>query len=205
MSLNDFDSIAFIYDFLAKLVFGRSMRESQQYFLTEIRKRSKVLILGGGSGWLLEALLNQKPDCEVWYIEASAKMISLSKSKVRTDQAVHFIHGTEQDIPVSIEYDAVITNFYFDLFSDHELEDIVIKIQSSMRPGSLWIITDFVDNKKWWQGMMLKTMYWFFRITCNLQSQQLPDWKVSLDKAGVREIASKTFYSGFIKTVLSQV
>jgi tRNA (cmo5U34)-methyltransferase len=204
VKLNGFDRIAFVYDFLAKLVFGEAIKESQKYFLNKISNYSNVLILGGGSGWLLAELLEIKPNCEVWYIEASEKMISLSKSKIKNEQTVHFIHGTEQDIPLSIKYDVVITNFYLDLFTDHQLENVVTKIQSSTKLGAHWIITDFVDNNKWWQKVMLKVMYRFFRITCNIESHQLPEWNRFIEKTGVKEIESKRFYRGFIKAALYQ-
>lgn len=204
MKFNDFDRIAFVYDFLARFFFGKSIINSQKYFLDKTEDGSKVLILGGGSGWLLAELLKQKPNCEVWYIDASEKMISLSKSKIETGYVVHFIHGIERDIPLSIKYDVVITNFYLDLFTDQQLADVIIEIQSSLKPGAHWIATDFVNDKKWWQRMMLKTMYWFFRITCHLESQQLPEWNKSMEKARIKEIESKTFYKGFIKTALFQ-
>jgi ubiquinone/menaquinone biosynthesis C-methylase UbiE len=204
VKLNGFDRIAFIYDLLAKLVFGKSIVDSQKYFLNKIPDRSKVLILGGGSGWLLVELLKQKPNCEVWYVEASQKMIKLSKNKIEADKPVNFIHGTEQDIPSSIKYDALITNFYLDLFTNHQLINIIVKLQSSIKPGAQWIVTDFVNNEKWWQSIMLKVMYWFFRMACNIESGQLPDWSLFLEQTGVKEIDSRIFYNGFIRTALYQ-
>jgi len=203
VKFNDFDRIAFVYDLLAKLVFGGDIINSQRFFLNRIEGSSKVLILGGGSGQLLAELVKAKPSCEVWYIEASQKMISLSEKKLKKEFNIHFIHGTEQDIPSSKKYDILITNFYLDLFIHHQLTNIIIKLQSSMKPGALWIVTDFVKEKRW-QVIMLKVMYWFFRITCNIESRQLPEWSKSVEQAGMKEVDSKTFYSGFIKTVLYQ-
>jgi ubiquinone/menaquinone biosynthesis C-methylase UbiE len=204
VKLNGFDRIAFIYDFLAKLVFNNSIVNSQKYFLNKIQDYSKVLILGGGSGQLLVELLKLKPNCEVCYVEASERMIVLSKNKIKRTSMVHFIHGTEEDISRSIEYDALITNFYLDLFTEYQLADIIVKLQSAMKPEAQWIVTDFVSNNKWWQETMLKVMYWFFRITCDIESQQLPEWDKAVEKIGVKEIESKTFYRSFIKTSLYQ-
>jgi tRNA (cmo5U34)-methyltransferase len=202
VKLNGFDRIAFVYDFLAKLIFGKSIKESQKHFLNKIEDVSKVLILGGGTGWLLTELLKAKPNCKVCYIDASEKMISLSKNKIKPKQLVHFIHGTEQDIPLSTKYDVVLTNFYLDLFTDQQLEGIMVKIRSSLETGANWIVTDFVNNGKWWQKTMLKIMYWFFRITCNIEPKKLPEWNRPIEKSGMKEIESKTFYHGFIETAL---
>ncbi len=204
MVLNGFDKIAFIYDFLERLIFGKSIIESQKYFLNKIPDQSSVLILGGGSGWLLAELLKIKPNCEVFYIEASSKMIALSKKKIHDKQLVHFIHGSEEDIPASVQFDVVITNFYFDMFTDCSLVGVLNKIRSSLRIESLWIATDFVNGKKWWQEMMLTTMYWFFRTTCNIESQQLPEWNKIVGKTGVVKIGSKFFYKDFIEIALYQ-
>jgi ubiquinone/menaquinone biosynthesis C-methylase UbiE len=205
VKLNDFDRVAFIYDFLAKLVFGKEIQESQKYFLGKIYDHSKVLVLGGGSGWLLAELLKAKPNCEIDYVEASERMIALTKKKVKNEDRVHLIHGTEEDISLAIKYDAVITNFYLDLFTMQQLDDVLKKIQSSIKSGGLWIVTDFVDNKKWWQSILLKLMYWFFRITCGLEMQQLPEWNKSMEKIELKEVESKFFYNGFIKTAVFQI
>ena len=113
--LNGFNTIAKIYDTLAKIVFGRVIKKAQLHFLNEIPIEAKVLILGGGTGWILNSILKIRPAVEVWYIEASTKMISIAKKKVVGFNNIHFIHGTEQNIPVDQHYDVVITNFYFDL------------------------------------------------------------------------------------------
>lgn len=204
MKLNGFDRIAFAYDFLAKVVFGKTIIESQTYFLPEIKEQARVLILGGGSGWLLVELLRTKPNCEVWYIEASEKMIALSMQKNKHADGVHFIHGTELDIPGAIQFDAVITNFYLDLLTDDQLKGVVERIQSSLNARALWIATDFIDGHKLWQRMLLSIMYWFFRITCRIKTHQLPNWTQLLEQAGMREITSRTFYGDFIKTVKLQ-
>lgn len=204
MILNGFDRVAFIYDWLAQFVFGRSIVDSQKHFLNKIPDHSKVLILGGGSGWLLAELFSIRPNCDVWYIEASKKMISLSKQEISTEYSIHFIHGTEHDIPSSIKFDLLITNFYLDLFTNHQLEDVVKKIQSSLNPGSLWLVTDFVNHGRWWQKIMLRIMYLFFRLTCRIESNQLPEWNKSICKTGFRKVQSKFFYSDFIETALYQ-
>jgi len=204
VDLNRFDRIAFMYDFLAKLVFGRSIVDSQKYFLNRIEDGSSVLILGGGTGWLLADLLKVKPNCEVWYIEASARMIGLAKAKTDTKYQVHFIHGTEQDIPTIVKFNVVITNFYFDMFTDNSLTQTIDQIRTSLKPRALWIVTDFVDNNRWWQKLLLRIMYAFLRITCSLENQRLPDWNRLVCENGLVKIDSRSFYKDFIETTVYQ-
>ena len=98
--MNNFDSVARIYDGLSNLIFGKAIRRAQTAYLSDIRPGANVLVLGGGTGWLLSELSKVNPTCKVWYIDASAKMIELSKEATRN--AAHetvFIHGTEDSIP----------------------------------------------------------------------------------------------------------
>jgi hypothetical protein len=198
--LNGFDAIAKIYDRLARIVFGKSIRDAQLYFIHQIPDNSNILILGGGTGWILKAILEVKPASRIWYVEASSKMISLSREYTKGNNNIYFIHGTENDIPTNENYDVVITNFYFDLFTDEKLPDVINKILPTLKNECKWIVTDFVDEGKWWQRTMLKLMYCFFAITANIESKQLPDWGGIFENCGLHQMDSKRFYSGFIKT-----
>jgi tRNA (cmo5U34)-methyltransferase len=203
MKSNDFDRLAFVYDRLAKLVFGRSIIDSQKFFLPRITERSTILILGGGSGWILTELFKIKNEVNVCYIDASAKMIAIAKEKSNNDERVQFIHGTENDIPANSQYDFIIANFYLDLFSDESLRTVLLRIKKLLAPNPQWIVTDFVGNL-WWQKVILRAMYFFFRLTCNIESQKLPEWNKQLQSMGGKEVDFKKFYSGFIRTSVFQ-
>lgn len=200
--LNGFDIIAPIYDQLAKFVFGKSIQFSQKCFLFEIKDCSTILILGGGTGWLLQELLRINGTGKICYIEASSKMIELTKVAVKNDARVTFVHGTEDDIPPLAKFDAVITNFYLDLFTEKSLSIAVRKIGKSVMPGAYWLATDFTSGTKWWQRLLLKVMYYFFRIVSKIESSELPDWRSEIDKAGFKEQRTGIFYSGFILSIL---
>ena len=199
MKFNDFDRIAIVYDGLARLVFGSSIKLAQVCFLMDVPPQSKVLIVGGGTGWFLAELLKLNPTCEVWYVEASEKMLELSKEKTNHSSRVHFIRGTENSIPAKIKFDVVITNFYFDLFTNTSLDSVLIKIQGVVKPGTLWLVTDFTDGNKWWQSILLKTMYRFFQKTCNVEASQLTDWNQQLTKINLVKKKSKLFFGEFIE------
>lgn len=202
MQSTGFDKIANVYDVLARLVFGEAIRDAQICFLNNITPQSKVLILGGGTGWLLVRLLELKPQCEVWYIEASEKMLEISKEKIKDSNRVHLIQGTENSIPSGVQFDVVIANFYFDLFTDESLDSVMRKIQKEIKSDALWLVADFVDGKKWWQFVLLKMMYGFFRVLCNIEAVKLPDWNQSLVKRELFKKKSKFFCSTFIESTV---
>jgi len=201
-NLNGFDRIAPVYDLLVGIVFGKSIRNAQLYFLSDIPKRSNVLILGGGTGWLLEELLKVNPDCNVWYVEASRKMLERTQKKIATrpTTCVHYIHGTEAFLPQDISFDAVITNFYFDLFSSVSLHKVLNHIVKSMLPHAVLLISDFTNTNVWRHRILLMIMYRFFRLVSGIESTHLPDWQNQLKHVGLGEVKSKLFYGGFIKS-----
>ncbi|MEZ4686196.1 MAG: hypothetical protein R3B47_09055 [Bacteroidia bacterium] len=63
-----FNRLAPVYDFLASLVFGNRIRQAQRWLLDFIPEGSSILILGGGTGWILEELAEKAhiQPCTIW-------------------------------------------------------------------------------------------------------------------------------------------
>jgi len=192
---------------LARLVFGATIRDAQLYFLSDIPKGANVLILGGGTGWLLDALLKLNPHCHVWYVEASHRMLERTRKKVNIQPTtiVHFIHGTEEMIPSNVRFNAVITNFYFDLFSRASLQFVIRRILGSLMPDGKVLVSDFTKTNVWKHRLLLTIMYWFFKLVCGIESSHLPDWQAELSNAGLDEFKSKKFYRGFIRSSIYSI
>ncbi|QIL77379.1 hypothetical protein [Hymenobacter sp. HDW8] len=100
-----FDFVAAFYDPLARLVFGSALQRAQQAALAHLPPVAPyILIVGGGTGWVLLETLKQRPTARILYLEASAVM--LRKSQVLLVQQapaqaaqVEFQLGTEADLP----------------------------------------------------------------------------------------------------------
>jgi hypothetical protein len=198
-ALNGFNRIAPYYDFLKRVVFGNAMPESQQYFFDRL-PAGNILVLGGGSGEILVPLFSAQPRCRVWYVEASSQMLAMTARNTPApfSSQVTLVHGTEDSIPEDVSFDAVITNFFLDLFAEGPLLAACQKVAARLEDRSLWIVTDFVDGGRWWQRLMLRVMYRFFRMTCRIDAVQLPAWQLQLGRLGFRQMASRAFYGGFI-------
>lgn len=202
--LDRFNWIARYYDRLARMVFGHAIYDSQVAFLGWVPAGGRVLVAGGGSGALLPPLLAANPECSICYVDASSEMLSLAAGRVSADQmsGISFIHGTEKDIPEGIEFETVITNFFLDVFPEDDAARVSAKLSQRLRPGGLWLVSDFVDGGKWWQRCLLWTMYRFFSATGTVAASQLPSWQHHLEDAGLSEAISRPFYGGFIKSVV---
>jgi ubiquinone/menaquinone biosynthesis C-methylase UbiE len=202
---NNYNSIANIYDVLSRLVFGKSIVNTQIFLLKYIPENSKVLIVGGGTGWVLSALSKiHDKGIEITYVEKSAKMIELSKQRNTMHNSVEFINKGIEEFSTEKKFDVVFTAFLFDNFLPEKIELVFSKLNQLLKPTSLWLYADFMNDKinsKWWQKFLLKTMYLFFKITCNIETQQLINMNTYFSN-GYTKIAERFFYSGFIKSVV---
>ncbi|WP_141765680.1 class I SAM-dependent methyltransferase, partial [Hymenobacter coccineus] len=99
----NFDRIAWCYDALAGLVFGGSLRAAQRAALDGLPAGApRVLILGGGTGWVLGEVLRRRPGATVLYLEASGPMLARATARLRRERPeaagqVEFRVGTEVD------------------------------------------------------------------------------------------------------------
>ncbi|KYG83809.1 class I SAM-dependent methyltransferase [Roseivirga echinicomitans] len=182
---NNFNLIAPVYDGLVKVIFGSKLKQIQAQFLPLIPENAGVLIMGGGTGWIINELFNTGFKGRLTYVEASEKMIFLSKRNCEFSDSIDFIHGEESDLPVDRKYDVIITNFFLDVFSKTRLDQVITILSEKLNEGGgLWICSDFYDTGKTSHRFLLWLMLSFFRITTQLESKQLIDFHPKLEKEG---------------------
>jgi hypothetical protein len=69
-----------------------------------------------------------------------------------------------------------------------------------LKPGGLWLNTDFQLTGKWWQYILLKSMLLFFKVLCSVESWRLPAVERRFNEYGYEIIEEKTFFNDFILT-----
>jgi ubiquinone/menaquinone biosynthesis C-methylase UbiE len=198
MSAN-FNNSAWFYDKLSRLVYGRAIINAQVYLLQYIPPNANILIVGGGTGWILEEITKlQASGLNITYVEVSVKMTALSKKRnIGHNQVIFFNEAIENaDLPPG--FDIVITPFLFDNFTEQTLQTVFKNINSLLKPGGLWLNCNFRLSGKWWQGPLLKSMFLFFRLICGIESSQLPGIEKQFEAKRYKTIAEQTFYSEFI-------
>jgi tRNA (cmo5U34)-methyltransferase len=202
-ALNRYDRIAPFYDSLANVVFGKSIRRAQTKFLGRIPSGARVLILGGGTGWLLEDLFDEQSDLAVCYVETSSAMINRAKKrKLPSNASVEFIHGTLDDVCCEKRFDVVIMNFFLDQFDDKEVDDILTKLDGYLEEGAFAYVTDFVNDGKFWKTSILRVMYFFFNVIGALSISSLVDWNRKMQERSYRAEIDHFFYQHFIRCVV---
>jgi len=198
MSAN-YNNSAWFYDRLSKLIYGKALIRAQVFLLDGIPANSSVLIVGGGTGWILEEIAKvHRSGLKITYVEVAANMIALSLKRNPGNNEVAFINEAVENVNLTSDYDVVITPFLFDNFTEENLQKIFTHIHHSLKPGGLWLNTDFHMTGKWWQKVLLKSMLSFFRIICRIEASKLPDIEKCFSGYGYQIIRQKTFYGQFI-------
>ncbi|MCC2548134.1 class I SAM-dependent methyltransferase [Hymenobacter sp. BT175] len=206
MSLPDagFDRVAPVYDLLARLVFGRALQQAQQAALRGLPEgEPRVLIIGGGSGWIIGEVLRLRPQASILYLEASPAMLTRSRQVVagltpEAGRQVELRLGTEDFLKAEETFDAVLTFFFLDLFEPLRLGHILRRLHRALRPGAAWLLADFCPPKRFWQKGLLTMMYRFFRLTTGISGHAIPDLRAELTRLGLSAGPAEQFYGGLV-------
>lgn len=198
MSAN-FNNSAWFYDRLSRLVFGRAIVNAQVYLLQYIPENANILIVGGGTGWILEEITKLQPlGLNITYVEVSVKMTAVSKKRNIGHNRVVFINEAIENVNLRPGFDIVVTPFLFDNFREQTLQKVFINIHALLKPGGLWLNCNFQLSGKWWQRILLKAMFLFFRIVCKIEGSKLPDIERLFDLHDYTTIAQQTLFGDFI-------
>jgi|GEM_PF-1585827 ubiquinone/menaquinone biosynthesis C-methylase UbiE len=206
-----FDRITFIYDVMTRLLSFNRINKSQLAFLSQLSTQQTCLILGGGTGYFLQKLLEQNKTIHIIYVDASAKMISAAQQRIAKElpevvQRVTFIcNGVEEF--VFGKYDIIVCNYFLDVFDEMYADLLIQKFQHALSEEGLLYITDFtVPDKKgiiqWCTKAGLKVLYLFFKWVTSLPAKHLPPIESLLFKNNFMLFKSATFFKGVLKCSL---
>lgn len=195
----NYDNSAWFYDRLSRLVYGRALVNSQVYLLTFVPANSRILIAGGGTGWILDELTKIHPaGLNITYVEISANMLALSQKRTTGQNEVIFVNDAVENVKLPANFDVIITPFLFDNFLDETVDSVFNHLHSLLKPGGLWLNADFQLTGRWWQNVMLKSMFVFFKLLCGIEASRLPAIEQRFNNAGYNVIEDKTFFGDFI-------
>jgi ubiquinone/menaquinone biosynthesis C-methylase UbiE len=199
----DFNAIARPYDLMSRLVFGNALMDAQITLLEYIPADSHILIVGGGTGWILEEITKiHNAGLKITYVEVAATMIALSKKRNTGQNEVLFVHKPIEDYQTEQLFDVIITPFFFDLFVESKVNSLFHGLDNKLKTGGLWLYTDFIPKKhqkRLWQKVLLKAMYIFFGLVSKVDARELTDMDDYFEKRYVC-ILNKWFYGKFIRS-----
>ena len=190
------------YDILARVVFRNKIYRAQIEFLDKIATGSKVLIVGGGTGWIIVEVNKRVKSPNICFIEKSDRFIARAVRNAGSLDNVNFIHGSFLNHKFDGQFDVVISNFYLDLYCQEHLRKEIDAVNGILNPGGLWLVSDFQISanylRKMWQLPLTSIMYRFFNLSTGLSTSKLEDIFSLISEQNFQEINSATFYSEFI-------
>ena len=204
--LNNYDKIARHYDLLSRMLFYNAQTKAQTEQLSYIPANSRILIVGGGTGWILEEITKiHHENLTITYVEISAAMIRLARQRNTGKNKIEFIHGAIEEFTSSASYDVIHSAFLFDNFARERTEMVFFKLNRLLTTGGLWLFSDFsyqpkTDEK--WKGVLLKIMYAFFKKVSKVEATVLTDTSSYFESSGYEKLRESTYYRKFIKAIV---
>lgn len=196
---SNYDNSAWFYDRLSRVVYSDALVRAQTYLLQFIKPGSSILIAGGGTGWILEEIAKRySSGLTITYVEISANMMALSQKRNWGYNQVTFINAPVEEARLTEQFDVIFTPFLFDNFKDDTLLKVFNHLNPLLKPGGIWLNTDFQLTGKWWQNALLRSMFLFFRVLCRIETSVLPDINSRFKAQGYSVVAEKTFFGEFI-------
>jgi len=195
----NYNNSAWFYDQLSRLVYGRTLIKAQAYLLKYVPENANILIVGGGTGEILEELSKVHPaGLQITYVEIAKNMMTRSKKRDVDNNEVVFINDAIENVALKANFDVVITPFLFDNFKEPTAQRIYNHIHQLLKPPGTWLYTDFQLTGKWWQSFLLRTMQLFFKLICGVESAKLPEMTRRFRGSSYDIIEEKTFWGEFV-------
>jgi len=199
---SSYNLIARYYDQLSRLVFGNTLVKAQLWLLDVIAPGARVLIAGGGTGWILEAIAAKKWGLMITYVDSSAEMIRLSRQREVGNNQVNFIAGKAEELPREQAFDVVITPFLFDNFSAAGARELFATLDNMLLPDGTWLYCDYRNTNVLWQRLLLKSMYLFFAVVARVAAFSMPDMPALFAAGGYTMEEERLFLRGFISSAI---
>jgi SAM-dependent methyltransferase len=177
------------YRWIEYAAFGRALERRRFAFLDRLAGARRILILGEGDGRVLARLLAIAPQAQFDVVEVSPEMIALARGRTGNSERVRFLCQDARTFAFPASYDAVLTMFFLDCFTEQDARHLTLRLAESLKAGGRWLISEFAIPEKGWSrplaGLWIWAMYRFFRVTTGLRPQKLPPVEQLVAQAGM--------------------
>jgi len=195
------DLIAPHYWWIERLGMGRMLERRRRWFLPELTRARRALVLGDGDGRFLRELLRQNPAVHADYVDLSSRMLELARDKSGGERVNYYrADARTLEFPRE-EYDLIATHFFFDCFDASELDTLIGRISAAAKPGARWVVSEFrVPSLA--ARLAVRALYLFFRITTGLKTSRLTDHRPILETHGFQLESARPSRGGLVVSEL---
>jgi ubiquinone/menaquinone biosynthesis C-methylase UbiE len=206
------DPIAGVYRWMEYAVFGKALERCRCSLLNYLGDSQHALVLGDGDGRFLAAFASRHPAVTIDYVDVSGAMLKLARRRLHSkpEPNASRIHFHRKDVRAlelpGPHYDLIVCHFFFDVFAQAELANVMQRICQAAAPQAKWLVSEFDlppgRLRRTVALTLLRIMYGFFRLTTGLANQTLPEWRPLLESHGFSREVSSSERSGFIVSEL---
>ena len=102
-------------------------------------------------------------------------------------------------------YDLVVTHFFLDCLTQPQIEALATALSPQLAPEALWLLSDFripPGPLAWPARLLVRTLYFAFRLLTGLRVTRLPDHAAALRRAGFTRLHRHTSLAGLLTSEL---
>ncbi len=208
----NFNLIARPYRWLEYLTLGRALERCRLHFLPRLLHQKRALVFGDGDGRFLAALMAANPSVHADAIDTSATMIHLLRqrcgsSALNAAVRLQTQHADALAFTPDGQYDLVATHFFLDCLTQFELEALITRVIPSLSLDAFWMVSDFrvpSGPMRLPARVVIRTLYFAFRILTGLRTTRLPDHAAPMIQAGLVLTVHHHFLAGLLTTEIWQ-
>jgi SAM-dependent methyltransferase len=193
-----FDRLSPFWDLGVRLFPGAALPSSRARHLALTRGRRRALIVGGGTGEFLGALLADGFGGEVVLLDVSPRMLGRARRRIVHEHPaavprVAFVRGDVRDELPEGPFDLICTHFVLDLFEGADLRRLIRRLATRLSDDGVWLCSDFAPAAG--RGMprsahrlLLRSLYLAFGLVCAVPLRDLPPIEDAFDRLGFETI-----------------
>lgn len=181
--MTNYNRVAWIYELLGRIVFGNKLKLANRAFLNKISIDSKVLVVGGGNGKIIEYLNDLGYSIAVDYVELSPRMMYLARKQKNDRLSVRYFNSPIEDFKGS-DYNFIITNFFFDQFNPLRSKIILGSLKTMLARDGFLILNDFNYSENRGDRLLIFIMIKFFKFSTGIEVNELPLYSKILNDCG---------------------
>ena len=146
-SSTPYDRVSWCYDMVAHCYSIGQIRKAKSWHSKYLKTGDRALYAGVGSGNEISGVI--RAGVQVVAIDNSNSMINLARSRIVQEGLCADLRlGDIFDHKDVGSYDAVIANFFLNLFPASEIPEVLERLISFLRPGGHLYIGDFASAQK---------------------------------------------------------
>lgn len=212
-----FDCIAPFYGQLERFTFGPALQRARCACIDHLMPSRTLLCLGEGEGKFAAEVSRRFPRIHLTCVDSSIVMLGRLKETLRKEKSglrhprlVHAdVLAPDPGPWARHQYDAVSTHFFLDCFTQDMLLQLVPRICQVLRPGGIWLVSDFVSEAEleglnmpvWQRGLhriTIESLYLFFRMTTGIPGREIVHTSPILEAFHCKQVEQQRFLNGLL-------